>query len=199
MRPPQLILEIDAIQVEEVAVRVVLQLLKEQAVVAELVVVEGTVHEVPENVVCVELRTEAEAWDHGRIFPINLVGRWIKRFRHCVRASGEGNCGKISNCGGEAIPSLFHPTFAKNVSGAQAPGLFSATPPHFYLSRKHTTTMDLVQTVRKEGSRYVDILPPLISGLLTPVAAVARDFKWEDVKSDTQRENYLGHSVMARK
>jgi Multiple myeloma tumor-associated len=25
------------------------------------------------------------------------------------------------------------------------------------------------------------------------------DFKWEDVKQDTQRENYLGHSLMARK
>ena len=25
------------------------------------------------------------------------------------------------------------------------------------------------------------------------------DFKWEDVKDDAQRENYLGHSLMARK
>jgi hypothetical protein len=25
------------------------------------------------------------------------------------------------------------------------------------------------------------------------------DFKWEDVKQDAQRENYLGHSLMARK
>jgi Multiple myeloma tumor-associated len=25
------------------------------------------------------------------------------------------------------------------------------------------------------------------------------DFKWEDVKQDTHRENYLGHSLMARK
>ena len=24
------------------------------------------------------------------------------------------------------------------------------------------------------------------------------EFKWEDVKSDQQRENYLGHSLMAR-
>jgi hypothetical protein len=24
------------------------------------------------------------------------------------------------------------------------------------------------------------------------------DFKWEDVKQDQHRENYLGHSVMAR-
>jgi hypothetical protein len=24
------------------------------------------------------------------------------------------------------------------------------------------------------------------------------DFKWEDVKQDAQRENYLGHSLMAR-
>jgi len=39
--------------------------------------------------------------------------------------------------------------------------------------------MDLLQTVRKEGSR---------GGV---------DFKWEDVKSDAQRENYLGHSLMA--
>ncbi|KAJ4348644.1 uncharacterized protein N0V89_010022 [Didymosphaeria variabile] len=40
--------------------------------------------------------------------------------------------------------------------------------------------MDLVQTVRKEGSR-----------------GGRADFKWEDVKADTQRENYLGHSLMA--
>ncbi|KAF2736858.1 hypothetical protein EJ04DRAFT_533403 [Polyplosphaeria fusca] len=40
--------------------------------------------------------------------------------------------------------------------------------------------MDLVQTVRKEGSR-----------------GGRADFKWEDVKADAQRENYLGHSVMA--
>ncbi|KAL1584672.1 hypothetical protein WHR41_06933 [Cladosporium halotolerans] len=39
--------------------------------------------------------------------------------------------------------------------------------------------MDLLQTVRKEGSR---------GGV---------DFKWEDVKNDAQRENYLGHSLMA--
>jgi hypothetical protein len=40
--------------------------------------------------------------------------------------------------------------------------------------------MDLVQTVRKEGSR-----------------GGAGDFKWSDVQSSTHRENYLGHSVMA--
>ncbi|KAF2688415.1 hypothetical protein K458DRAFT_293732 [Lentithecium fluviatile CBS 122367] len=40
--------------------------------------------------------------------------------------------------------------------------------------------MDLVQTVRKEGSR-----------------GGRADFKWEDVKQDAQRENYLGHSLMA--
>ncbi|ORY10555.1 kinase phosphorylation protein-domain-containing protein [Clohesyomyces aquaticus] len=40
--------------------------------------------------------------------------------------------------------------------------------------------MDLVQTVRKEGSR-----------------GGRADFKWEDVKADAQRENYLGHSLMA--
>lgn len=43
-------------------------------------------------------------------------------------------------------------------------------------------TMDLLQTVRKEGSRG------------------GRDeFKWEDVKTSGHRENYLGHSLMARK
>jgi hypothetical protein len=42
--------------------------------------------------------------------------------------------------------------------------------------------MDLLQTVRKEGSR-----------------GGRADFKWEDVRQDTHRENYLGHSVMARK
>ncbi|KAA8620181.1 acetamidase [Pyrenophora tritici-repentis] len=40
--------------------------------------------------------------------------------------------------------------------------------------------MDLVQTVRKEGSR-----------------GGRADFKWEDVKNDAHRENYLGHSLMA--
>ncbi|KAL8799909.1 MAG: hypothetical protein Q9200_007411 [Gallowayella weberi] len=41
--------------------------------------------------------------------------------------------------------------------------------------------MDLVAGVRKEGSRG------------------GRDaFKWEDVKDDQHRENYLGHSLMAR-
>ncbi|KAI4262915.1 MAG: hypothetical protein L6R42_001915 [Xanthoria sp. 1 TBL-2021] len=40
--------------------------------------------------------------------------------------------------------------------------------------------MDLVAGVRKEGSRG------------------SRDaFKWEDVKDDQHRENYLGHSLMA--
>ncbi|PVH99402.1 hypothetical protein DM02DRAFT_529156 [Periconia macrospinosa] len=40
--------------------------------------------------------------------------------------------------------------------------------------------MDLLQTVRKEGSR-----------------GGRAEFKWEDVKQDAQRENYLGHSLMA--
>ncbi|KAF2811761.1 uncharacterized protein BDZ99DRAFT_461758 [Mytilinidion resinicola] len=40
--------------------------------------------------------------------------------------------------------------------------------------------MDLLQSVRKEGSR-----------------GGRADFKWEDVKADSQRENYLGHSLMA--
>ena len=42
--------------------------------------------------------------------------------------------------------------------------------------------MDLLQTVRKEGSR-----------------GGRAEFKWEDVKTDQHRENYLGHSLMARK
>jgi len=41
--------------------------------------------------------------------------------------------------------------------------------------------MDLLATVRKEGSR-----------------GGRADFKWEDVKADQHRENYLGHSLMAR-
>ncbi|KAF2156428.1 hypothetical protein K461DRAFT_318986 [Myriangium duriaei CBS 260.36] len=40
--------------------------------------------------------------------------------------------------------------------------------------------MDLLQTVRKEGSR-----------------GGAAEFKWSDVASSTHRENYLGHSLMA--
>lgn len=41
------------------------------------------------------------------------------------------------------------------------------------------TTMDLLQSVRKEGSR---------GGV---------NFSWDDVKGATNRENYLGHSLMA--
>ncbi|KAF2755581.1 hypothetical protein EJ05DRAFT_105669 [Pseudovirgaria hyperparasitica] len=40
--------------------------------------------------------------------------------------------------------------------------------------------MDLLQSVRKEGSR-----------------GGRGDFKWDDVKGDQHRENYLGHSLMA--
>jgi hypothetical protein len=40
--------------------------------------------------------------------------------------------------------------------------------------------MDLLTTVRKEGSR-----------------GGTGDFKWSDVQSSTRRENYLGHSLMA--
>lgn len=40
--------------------------------------------------------------------------------------------------------------------------------------------MDLLQTVRKEGSR-----------------GGRSEFSWSDVKNDAQRENYLGHSLMA--
>ncbi|KAI9711274.1 MAG: hypothetical protein M1820_002261 [Bogoriella megaspora] len=40
--------------------------------------------------------------------------------------------------------------------------------------------MDLLQTVRKEGSR-----------------GGRAEFKWEDVKNSSHRENYLGHSLMA--
>lgn len=40
--------------------------------------------------------------------------------------------------------------------------------------------MDLVQTVRKEGSR-----------------GGRGDFKWSDVQTSSHRENYLGHSLMA--
>lgn len=42
--------------------------------------------------------------------------------------------------------------------------------------------MDLVQSIRKEGSR-----------------GGRANFSWEDVKGDEHRENYLGHSLMARK
>jgi hypothetical protein len=65
--------------------------------------------------------------------------------------------------------------------------LKSSPPQHHNPSRAptptrgqpNTPTMDLLQSVRKEGSR---------GGV---------DFKWENVKSDAQRENYLGHSLMA--
>ncbi|TKA79442.1 hypothetical protein B0A49_01037 [Cryomyces minteri] len=40
--------------------------------------------------------------------------------------------------------------------------------------------MDLLQTVRKEGSR-----------------GGRSAFSWDDVRTDAQRENYLGHSLMA--
>jgi hypothetical protein len=57
--------------------------------------------------------------------------------------------------------------------------------------------MDLVQTVRKEGSRYVSALLSSCPSWLFASGGRA-DFKWEDVKQDAQRENYLGHSLMAR-
>ena len=41
--------------------------------------------------------------------------------------------------------------------------------------------MDLVAGIRKEGSR-----------------GGRGDFKWEDVRDSQHRENYLGHSLMAR-
>ena len=41
--------------------------------------------------------------------------------------------------------------------------------------------MDLVAGVRKEGSR-----------------GGRGEFKWEDVRDSQHRENYLGHSLMAR-
>ena len=41
--------------------------------------------------------------------------------------------------------------------------------------------MDLVAGVRKEGSR-----------------GGRGEFKWDDVKDNQHRENYLGHSLMAR-
>ncbi|MCJ1368497.1 hypothetical protein MMC16_007641, partial [Acarospora aff. strigata] len=60
--------------------------------------------------------------------------------------------------------------------------------------------MDLVAGVRKEGSRYV-MLPDLTANAhLTfpfPPSGGRAEFKWEDVKSDQHRENYLGHSLMA--
>jgi hypothetical protein len=56
--------------------------------------------------------------------------------------------------------------------------------------------MDLVQTVRKEGSRY-EVLTSAIIHQLTDCSGGRADFKWEDVKGDAQRENYLGHSLMA--
>ena len=41
--------------------------------------------------------------------------------------------------------------------------------------------MDLVAGIRKEGSR-----------------GGRGEFKWEDVRDSQHRENYLGHSLMAR-
>ncbi|OJJ81866.1 MMtag domain-containing protein [Aspergillus glaucus CBS 516.65] len=46
--------------------------------------------------------------------------------------------------------------------------------------RAKLVRMDLVASVRKEGSR-----------------GGRADFKWSDVQQSTHRENYLGHSVMA--
>ena len=52
------------------------------------------------------------------------------------------------------------------------------TTHHNHISQ--TTTMDLLQTVRKEGSR-----------------GGRSEFSWSDVAADQHRENYLGHSLMA--
>ncbi|KAI9770031.1 MAG: hypothetical protein M1839_003295 [Geoglossum umbratile] len=52
--------------------------------------------------------------------------------------------------------------------------------PNFNPSTPITARMDLLAGVRKEGSR-----------------GGRADFKWEDVKDDAHRENYLGHSLKA--
>lgn len=62
-----------------------------------------------------------------------------------------------------------------------SPFLRSSTPHHTLLltTRPQSPKMDLLQTVRKEGSR---------GGV---------NFSWDDVRSSQHRENYLGHSLMA--
>ncbi|KAI4125228.1 MAG: hypothetical protein LQ338_004390 [Usnochroma carphineum] len=58
--------------------------------------------------------------------------------------------------------------------------------------------MDLVAGVRKEGSRQVFLFQPSYCVPLADLSSGGRDaFKWEDVKDDQHRENYLGHSLMA--
>ncbi|KAL9102241.1 MAG: hypothetical protein Q9163_002577 [Psora crenata] len=58
--------------------------------------------------------------------------------------------------------------------------------------------MDLVAGVRKEGSRLAIHINSDFAVLLTASSRGGRaDFKWEDVKDDVHRENYLGHSIMA--
>ena len=61
--------------------------------------------------------------------------------------------------------------------------------------------MDLVASVRKEGSRYVpgyERSHPLFCILIYPYSGGRADFKWSEVQTDQHRENYLGHSLMAR-
>ncbi len=50
-----------------------------------------------------------------------------------------------------------------------------------YIRYRSLEAMDLVAGVRKEGSR-----------------GGRGEFKWEDVRDSQHRENYLGHSLMAR-
>jgi len=49
-----------------------------------------------------------------------------------------------------------------------------------HIAPEHSNTMDLLQTVRKEGSR-----------------GGRGDFNWSDVANSAHRENYLAHSIMA--
>ncbi len=53
--------------------------------------------------------------------------------------------------------------------------------PHLHLTPP-PKRMDLLASIRKEGSR-----------------GGRANFKWEDVQNDQHRENYLGHSLKARK
>ena len=75
---------------------------------------------------------------------------------------------------------------------------FWSTPspsPH-HITPKHTPTWICYKQCAKKAAG-TSHNHPYINHTNTPPSGGRAEFKWEDVKNDAQRENYLGHSLMA--
>jgi hypothetical protein len=69
-----------------------------------------------------------------------------------------------------------------------------AQTPQFTYMTASAPWISYRQSAKKAAGAF---FPHLIVPLLTLHSGGRADFKWEDVKADSQRENYLGHSLMA--